>query len=63
MPTLLNPGRAPPLVGRDVPETECQRSAELVADLAQQAHQAGIKVSVELHDDGLLDSPELCLGS
>ena len=60
MPTPPTPDR-PLLVGRDVREIEFQRSAEMVADLAQQAHRAGVKVSVELHDDGLLDSPELCL--
>lgn len=60
MPTPPGPGRAP-LLGQDVPDTEHQRSAELVADVARHARQAGISLSVELHDDGLLDSPELCL--
>jgi len=60
MPTLPSPDR-PPLLGRDVPEMEYQRSAELVADLAQHAREAGVKISLELHDDGLLDSAELCL--
>jgi sugar phosphate isomerase/epimerase len=50
-----------PLLGSDVPEAEHQRSAELVARVAEQAQQAGILLSVELHDDGLLDSPERCL--
>ncbi len=61
MPTLPGPDR-PPLLGRDVPEVEFQRSAELMADVLQRACQAGVKISLELHDDGLLDSAELCLG-
>lgn len=60
MPTLPAPDRAP-LLGREVPETEFQRSAKLVADLAKRALQSGVEISLELHDDGLLDSPELCL--
>jgi sugar phosphate isomerase/epimerase len=60
MPTLPSPDR-PPLLGRDVPQTEYQRSAELVTDLARRASQVGVKISLELHDDGLLDSAELCL--
>jgi len=60
MPSPPGPGR-PPLLGQNVPDTEHQRSAELVADVARSARQAGIRLSVELHDDGLLDSPELCL--
>src|SRR5262249_22035270 len=31
------------------------------ADVARQAQQVGITVSLELHDDGLLDTPERCL--
>ena len=61
MPTLPGPDR-PPLLGRDVPEVEFQRSAELMADVLQRACQAVVKISLELHDDGLLDSAELCLG-
>ena len=60
MPTLPGPGR-PTLLGQDVPDTERQRSAELLADVANHAQQAGVNLSVELHDDGLLDTPELCL--
>jgi sugar phosphate isomerase/epimerase len=60
MPTLPGLGR-PALLGQDVPDTEHQRSAEMVADVARRARQAGISLSVELHDDGLLDSAELCL--
>jgi sugar phosphate isomerase/epimerase len=61
MPTLPSPDR-PPLLGRDVPETEYQRAAELVTDLAHRASRVGVKISLELHDDGLLDSADLCLG-
>jgi sugar phosphate isomerase/epimerase len=60
MPTLPSPDR-PPLLGRDVPETEFQRSVELVTDLAHRASRVGVKISLELHDDGLLDSADLCL--
>ena len=60
MPTSPGSGRAP-LSGQDIPDSEHQRSAELVANVAHHAQKAGIRLSVELHDDGLLDSPELCL--
>jgi sugar phosphate isomerase/epimerase len=60
MPTSPRP-RRPPLSGQDVPDAEHRRSVELVADVAHHAQKAGISLSVELHDDGLLDSPELCL--
>jgi sugar phosphate isomerase/epimerase len=60
MPTLPGPHR-PLLHGRDVPEGEFQRSAELVEGLARRARDVGVRISVELHDDGLLDSAELCL--
>jgi sugar phosphate isomerase/epimerase len=60
MPTPPGPGR-PPLLGEDVPEAEHQRSAELVAEVAEHARRSGIALSMELHDDGLLDTPELCL--
>src|SRR5262245_638451 len=60
MPTPPQAGRLP-VLGEDVPELEHRRSVELVAEVARHAHEAGIRVSVELHDDGLLDSPELCL--
>jgi len=60
MPTLPAANR-PPLRGGDIGEMEYQRSAELITDLANRAGKVGVGISLELHDDGLLDSPELCL--
>ncbi len=60
MPTLPGLNR-PPLRGRDIPDAEHQRSAELVAGLAELAGRCGVNLSVEMHDDGLLDTPEACL--
>jgi sugar phosphate isomerase/epimerase len=60
MPTLPGPGR-PPLRGRDVPDEEHERSAELVAGLGERAGRAKVAIALDLHDDGLLDTPELCL--
>jgi sugar phosphate isomerase/epimerase len=60
MPTLAGPERSL-LLGHDVSDSEYEQSVELVARAAEAARQAGISLSLELHDDGLLDSPELCL--
>lgn len=60
MPMLPGPDR-PPLLGREVPEEEYARSAGLVKRLAEEAHRRGVGLCVELHDDGLLDTPEACL--
>jgi sugar phosphate isomerase/epimerase len=50
-----------PLRGREVPLEERARTAELIAQLVEEAAASGICLSLELHDDGLLDTPELCL--
>jgi sugar phosphate isomerase/epimerase len=60
MPTPPGPGR-PPLRGCDVPDAEHERAAELVDGLAAKAEQAGVTIALDLHDDGLLDTQELCL--
>jgi sugar phosphate isomerase/epimerase len=60
MPTLPGPDR-PPLRGGDVPDEEHARAADLVASLVRRAQVAGITIALDLHDDGLLDTPELCL--
>ena len=49
------------LRGCDVAEYENARAAEGVAELAAHAARAGVQLSLELHDDGLLDTAELCL--
>jgi sugar phosphate isomerase/epimerase len=60
MPTLPGPDR-PPLRGCDVPEEEFSRSTELVKRLADLARRRDVGLSIELHDDGPLDTPEACL--
>jgi sugar phosphate isomerase/epimerase len=60
MPTLPGPDR-PPLRGSDVPDDEHDRAAVLVAALGEAADRAGVTLALDLHDDGLLDTPELCL--
>jgi sugar phosphate isomerase/epimerase len=51
----------PTLRGCDVSEQECQQVADGIAELAELAGRNHIDLSLELHDDGLLDTPELCL--
>jgi sugar phosphate isomerase/epimerase len=51
----------PPLRGCDVADYEHARAAEGVAELASHAARADVQLSLELHPDGLLDTPELCL--
>ena len=60
MPTLPTDGR-PPVRGEQVPEEERRRTAELLDGLAVAAQKSGADLSLELHDDGLLDTPELVL--
>jgi sugar phosphate isomerase/epimerase len=60
----LAAGRGPgdrPMTGAEGTRDERAGAAELIGRLAQQAHSAGTALAVELHDDGLLDTPELCL--
>jgi sugar phosphate isomerase/epimerase len=54
-------GERPVLRGCDVPDTEHRQSAALVAGLADEAAALGVALSLELHDDGLLDTADLCL--
>jgi sugar phosphate isomerase/epimerase len=54
-------GERPPLRGDDVPMAEHERAAELIAPVAARAANAGVKLSIELHDDGLTDTPAWCL--
>ncbi len=60
MPTLPGPER-PVLRGCEAPDEEFQESVELVRRLAEQAAHANTRLSLELHDDGLLDTPERCV--
>jgi sugar phosphate isomerase/epimerase len=60
MPTAPADGR-PPLRGDDVPMAEHERAAELIAPIAARAAQASVMLSIELHDDGLTDTPAWCL--
>jgi sugar phosphate isomerase/epimerase len=47
--------------GRDTPVAERQQCAELLSLLARRAKACNVSLSLELHDDGLLDTAELCL--
>jgi sugar phosphate isomerase/epimerase len=60
LPTLPA-GERPPLRGDDVPMAEHARAAELIAAVAARAAEAGVKLSIELHDDGLTDTAAWCL--
>jgi sugar phosphate isomerase/epimerase len=51
----------PILRGHDVSEAEREQTAALLRKLAQRAATGGVALSLELHDDGLLDTSELCL--
>jgi len=51
----------PPLAGSMAPRAELERAAELVRLLGRRAGATGAKLAIELHDDGLLDTPETCL--
>lgn len=55
-------GAAPqPMAGADATQEERERVVDLVGRLAERAQTAGTVLAVELHDDGFLDTPELCL--
>jgi sugar phosphate isomerase/epimerase len=51
----------PLLRGHSIPESERQQAALALQSLAAMAAQNQTTLSLELHDDGLLDSAELCL--
>jgi len=57
---LGDPSR-PFLHGCDVPQAERDQNADLIRDLAARALPHGFQLSLELHDDGLLDTADLCL--
>jgi sugar phosphate isomerase/epimerase len=63
--SLPGPGRRGaadrPMTGAEATPDERERAAEHVGLLARRARSAGVSLAVELHDDGLLDTPELCL--
>jgi sugar phosphate isomerase/epimerase len=60
MPTIPGPDR-PPLRGQDFSAGELARSGEILARLARRAAAIGVALSLELHDDGPLDSAPACL--
>jgi sugar phosphate isomerase/epimerase len=47
------------LRGSQFPEAEREETADLLRSLAAAAESCGVQLSLELHDDGLLDTPEL----
>ena len=51
----------PMLTGHTIPEAEFQETAKLLQRAARQAGERDLRLILELHDDGLLDTPELCL--
>lgn len=53
------PGR--PLTHADATEEEYEETARKLKPLARQAAQSGTQLSLELHDDGILDSAASCL--
>jgi sugar phosphate isomerase/epimerase len=56
------PTTSRPIVrGQDVPESEHEQAAKILAEMAVSAHGFNVSLSLELHDDGLLDTPTLCL--
>ncbi|MCI0419619.1 MAG: sugar phosphate isomerase/epimerase [Acidobacteria bacterium] len=60
MPTLPGSERAP-MRGCEAPDSEHERAAELVAHLGNRAAKGGVTIAIDIHDDGLLDTPELCV--
>jgi len=62
LPASALSGPAPrPMRGDEASAGEHEYAARLVFELGTLAARAGVKLAVELHDDGLLDTPELCL--
>ena len=48
-------------VGRTIPDAEFAETADFVKRSAQQAGEYGVRLVLELHDDGLLDTADQCL--
>jgi sugar phosphate isomerase/epimerase len=62
LPLSSGGGPAPqPMTGAEATRDEREQAEDLVGVLARRAKSAGTSLAVELHDDGLLDTPELCL--
>lgn len=57
-PPALNRQR---IIGRSIGAEDFQRTAHRIRLAADRADQVGVRLVLELHDDGLLDTPELCL--
>ena len=60
MPDPPTPER-PLVTGDAFSDDEFEQAAVFVARLAERARAGGVALSVEMHDDGLLDTPERCL--
>ena len=57
----LDGSSRPLLRGCDASQAERDQNADLIRGLAARARTRGVQLSLELHDDGLLDTAELCL--
>ena len=57
----LDGSTRPVLRGCDIPEAERAQAAAGLSELALLAGRESIELSLELHDDGLLDTAEYCL--
>jgi sugar phosphate isomerase/epimerase len=58
----VRPGESrPTLIGQTVSEEELAETADVLRAAAREAAEQGVELVLELHDDGLLDTPELCL--
>ncbi len=51
----------PGLIGQTVPSSDREEAADVLKEVARRAAGTGVQLVLELHDDGLLDTPELCL--